>query len=190
MTPRSRGLGSHCPQLVQALLDQGLTQRALAERVGVTHQAVSRFVRRHGLQSGGMRALRNRQAAQVTPRRTQVHQLLQDGTTSAEVAARLGVSIATVNLDRQVLGLGGTPIRSKQRTLRGLTWEQVQARLKAVSRAQLAREVGISSSAVYRFCERAGPPSATRASREHFRDGVSHRSSAEDVNSDPVVYER
>ncbi|CAE6817918.1 hypothetical protein CFBP6600_32610 [Xanthomonas arboricola pv. corylina] len=55
MNPRNRGLGGHSPQHVQALLNQGLTQRALAERVGVTHQAVSRFVRRHGLLSGGCR---------------------------------------------------------------------------------------------------------------------------------------
>lgn len=156
MTPGSRGLGGHSPQHVQALLDQGLTQRALAQRVGVTHQAVSRFVRRHGLLSGGRQAYRSRQADQVAQRRRQMRQLLKEGRTSAEVAARLGVSIATVNLDRQVLGLGGTPIRSKQRTLRGLMWEQVQGRLKAVSRAQLARELGVSSSAVYRFCKKTG----------------------------------
>jgi DNA-binding MurR/RpiR family transcriptional regulator len=138
------------------VLDQGVTQRALAERVGVTHQAVSRFVRRHGLLSGGLQAYRSRQVDQVAQRRRQVRQLLEEGRTSAEVAARQGVSIATVNLDRQVLGLGGTPIRSKQRNLRGLTWEQVQARLKAVSRAQLARELGVSSSAVYRYCKKTG----------------------------------
>lgn len=156
MTPRKGRLGGQTPEQVQALLDQGLTQRALAQRVGVTHQAVSRFVRRHGLLSGGLQAYRSRQVDQVAQRRRQVRQLLKEGRTSAEVAARLGVSIATVNLDRQVLGLGGTPIRSKQRTLRGLTWGQVQAHLKAVSRAQLARELRISSSAVYRFCKKTG----------------------------------
>ncbi|CAE6816575.1 hypothetical protein XAC301_32630 [Xanthomonas arboricola pv. corylina] len=156
MNPRNRGLGGHSPQHVQALLNQGLTQRALAERVGVTHQAVSRFVRRHGLLSGGLQAYRSRQADQVAQRRRQVRQLLKEGRTSAEVAARLGVSIAMVSLDRQALGLGGAPIRSKQRTLCGLTRGQVQARLKAVSRAQLARELGVSSSAVYRFCKKTG----------------------------------
>lgn len=81
---------------------------------------------------------------------------MKEGRTSAEVAARLGVSIGTVSLDRQALGLGCTPIRSKQRTLRGLTRDQVQARLQIVSRAQLARELGVSSSAVYRFCKKTG----------------------------------
>ncbi len=156
MSPRKGFLGGQSSEQVQAVLDQGVTQRALAERVGVTHQAVSRFVHRHGLLSGGLQAYRSRQVDQVAQRRRQVRQLLEEGRTSAEVAARLGVSIATVNLDRQVLGLGGTPIRAKQRTLRGLTWEQVQARLKAVSRAQLARELGVSSSAVYRYCKKTG----------------------------------
>ncbi|WP_421568867.1 hypothetical protein [Stenotrophomonas sp. PD6] len=156
MTPRSRGLAGHSPQHVQDLLGQGLTQRALADRVGVTHQAVSRFVRRHGLLSGGLQAYRSRQVDQVAQRRRQVRQLLEEGRTSAEVAARLGVSIATVSLDRQALGLRCARIRSKQRTLRGLTLAQVQAHLNAVSRAQLARELRISSSAVYRFCKKTG----------------------------------
>lgn len=155
MNPRNRGLGGHSPQQVQALLDQGLTQRALAERVGVTHQAVSRFARRHRLQSGGMRALRNRQAAQVTQRRRQVHQLLQDGTTSAEVAARLGVSIATVRLDRRSVGAGGAEKR-EQRTLRGLSKVQILARLQVITRAQLGRELGVTSSAIYNYCKRTG----------------------------------
>lgn len=73
-----------------------------------------------------------------------------------EVARRLGVSIAAVSLDRQALGLGSTPVRSRHRTLRGLNLAQVQARLKAVSRAQLARELRVSSSAVYRFCKKTG----------------------------------
>ncbi|HDS1560320.1 TPA: HTH domain-containing protein [Stenotrophomonas maltophilia] len=34
--------------------------------------------------------------------------------------------------------------------------DQVRARLKEVSRAQLARELGVSSSAVYRYCRNAG----------------------------------
>lgn len=118
MTPRSRGLGGHCPQHVQALLDQGLTQRALAERVGVTHQAVSRFVRRHGLLSWGLQACRSRQAEQVAQRRRQVRQLLKEGRTSEEVAARLGVSIATVSLDRRALGVGRAFKGAEGRTLR------------------------------------------------------------------------
>lgn len=155
MTPRSRGLGGHCPQHVQALLDQGLTQRALAERVGVTHQAVSRFVHRHGLLSGGLQAYRSWQADQVAQRRRQVRQLLKEGRTSADVAARLGVSIATVSLDRRALGVGRAFKGAEGRTLRGLGRAQVQTRLRAISRAQLARELGVSSSAVYRFCRHA-----------------------------------
>ncbi|MGQ5312911.1 helix-turn-helix domain-containing protein [Xanthomonas arboricola pv. corylina] len=112
MTARKGFLGGQSPEQVQALLDQGLTQRALAERVGVTHQAVSRFVRRHGLLSGGLQAYRSRQADQVAQRRRQVRQLLKEGRTSAEVAARLGVSIAMVSLDRQALGLSGAPIQA------------------------------------------------------------------------------
>ncbi|KIP86721.1 hypothetical protein SN15_05755 [Stenotrophomonas maltophilia] len=156
MTSRNRGLGGHCPQHVQALLDQGLTQRALAQRVGVTHQAVSRFVHRHGLLSVGLQAYRSRQAEQVAQRRRQVRQLLKEGRTSAEVAARLGISTATVSLDRRALGVRRVLKGPEHRTLRGLTLGQVQAHLKAVSRAQLARELRISSSVVYRFCKKTG----------------------------------
>lgn len=156
MTSRNRGLGGHSPQHVQALLDQGLTQRALAERVGVTHQAVSRFVRRHGLLSGGLQAYRSRQADQVAQRRRQVRQLLKEGRTSAEVAACLVVSSATVRLDRRALGARRALKGPEHRTLRGLGVDQVRARLKAASRAQLARELGVSSSAVYRFCRMTG----------------------------------
>lgn len=156
MTPRSRGLGSHCPQHVQALLDQGLTQRALAERVGVTHQAVSRFVRRHSLLCLGRQAYRSRLSHQVAERRRQVQQLLQGGLTSTQVAAHLGISSATVSLDRRTLGVGRALKGPEGRTLRGLGRAQVQARLKAANRAQLARELGVSSSAVYRFCRMTG----------------------------------
>lgn len=155
MTPRKHGLGGHSPQPVQTLLDQGLTQRALAQRLGVTHQAVSRFVRRHGLLSGGMQAFRSRQVDQVAQRRRQVRQLLQDGKRSAEVAARLGVSIATVGLDRRAMGPRGART-GEQRTLRGLTKVQVVVRLKAISRAQLGRELGVTSSAIYNYCKRTG----------------------------------
>lgn len=43
MTPRSRGLGGHSPQQIQALLDQGFSQRALAQRLGLTHQPLHGF---------------------------------------------------------------------------------------------------------------------------------------------------
>ena len=76
--------------------------------------------------------------------------------TSAEVAKRLGVSPATIGLDRQALWLGRVLKGPEHRTLRGLALDQVRARLKEVSRAQLARELGVSSSAVYRYCRNAG----------------------------------
>lgn len=154
MTARSRGLGGHSPQHVQALLDQGVTQRALAERVGVTHQAVSRFVRRHGLLSRGLQAYRSRQADQVARRRRQVRQLLKEGRTSAEVAARLRISTATVSLDRRALGVRRALKGPEHRTLRGLGKVQIVARLKVITRAQLGRELGVTSSAIYNYCKR------------------------------------
>lgn len=158
MTPRKGRLGGQTPEQVQALLDQGLTQRALAERVGVTHQAVSRFVRRHGLLSGGLQAYRSRQADQVAQRRRQVRQLLKDGRTSAQMAALLGTSTATVSMDLRALSVSRALKGPDGRSLRGLGPVQVQTRLKDVSRAQLARELGVSSSAVYLFCKKAGLP--------------------------------
>lgn len=158
MTPRSRGLGGHSPQQIQALLDQGFSQRALAQRLGLTHQAVNRFVHRHGLLSVGLQAYRSRQAEQVAQRRRQVRQLLKDGRTSAQVAALLGTSTATVSMDRRALCVSRALKGPEGRTLRGLSRVQVQTRLKDVSRAQLARELGVSSSAVYLFCKKAGLP--------------------------------
>lgn len=155
MSPRKGFLGGRSPGQVQSLLDEGVTQRALAQRLGVTHQAVNRFVRRHGLAGSGRQAFRARQTRELIERRQQVERLVQAGLTSAEVAQRLGVSPATIGLDRQALRLGRVFKRPEQRSLQGLGLDQVRARLKDVSRAQLAKELGVSSSAVYRFCRRA-----------------------------------
>lgn len=156
MIPRKGFLGGRSPAQVQSSLDEGVTQRALAQRLGVTHQAVNRFVRRHGLAGSGRQAFRDRQARELIERRQQVQQLVQAGLTSAEVAQRLGVSPATIGLDRQALRLGRVLKGPEQRSLRGLGLDQVRDRLKVVSRAQLARELGVSSSAVYRYCRKVG----------------------------------
>jgi len=156
MRSRKGFLGGRSPAQIQSLLDEGVTQRALAQRLGVTHQAVNRFVRRHRLPGFGRQAFRDRQARELAERRQEVRQLIQAGLTSAEVAKRLGVSAATIGLDRQALLLGRVLKGLEHRTLRGLSLEQVRARLKVVSRAQLARELGESSSAAYRYCRRAG----------------------------------
>lgn len=156
MSPRKGFLGGRSPAQVQSLLDEGVTQRALAQRLGVTHQAVNRFVRRHRLAGSGWQAFRARQARELIERRQQVQQLVQAGLTSAEVAKRLGVSPATIGLDRQSLRLGRVLKGPGQRSLRELGLDQVRARLKVVSRAQLARELGVSSSAVYRYCRTVG----------------------------------
>jgi len=156
MSPRKGFLGGQSPAQVQSLLDQGVTQRALAQRLGVTHQAVNRFVRRHRLAGSGRQAFRARQARELAERRQQVQQLVQTGLTSSEMAKRLGVSAATIGLDRQALRLERVLKGPEHRTLRGLSLEQFRDRLMTVSRAQLARELGVSSSAVYRYCRNAG----------------------------------
>lgn len=155
MIPRKGFLGGRSPAQVQSLLDEGVTQRALAQRLGVTHQAVNRFVRRHRLAGSGRQAFRDRQARELAERRQQVQRLVRAGLTSVEVAQRLGVSPATIGLDRRALRLGRVLKGPEHRTLRGLGLDQVRTRLKVVSRAQLARELGISSSAVYRYCNLA-----------------------------------
>lgn len=156
MSPRKGFLGGRSPAQVQSWLDEGVTQRALAHRLGVTHQAVNRFVRRHSLAGSGRQAFRVRQSRELIERRQQVQRLVQAGLTSAEVAKRLGVSPATIGLDRQALRLGRVLKGPEHRTLRGLGLDQVRVRLKVVSRAQLARELGVSGSAVYRYCRKVG----------------------------------
>lgn len=153
MSPRKGFLGGRSPGQIQSLLDHEVTQRALAKRLGVTHQAVNRFVRRHGLAGSGRQSFRARQARELVERRQQVQELVQAGLTSADVATRLGVSQATVSLDRRALRLGRVLKRPEHRALRGLGVHQVRARLKTVSRAQLARELGVSGSAVYSYCK-------------------------------------
>lgn len=156
MSRRKGFLGGQSPGQVQSLLNQGATQRALAQRLGVTHQAVNRFVRRHRLAGSGRQTFRARQAREVAERRQQVQQLLRAGLTSAEVAKRLDASPATIGLDRQALRLGRVLKGPEHRTLRGLGVDQVRARLKVVSRAQLASELGVSTSAVYGYCRKVG----------------------------------
>jgi predicted transcriptional regulator len=156
MSPRKGFLGGRSPAQVQSLLDERMTQRALAQRLGVTRQAVNRFVRRHRLAGSGRQTFRARQAREVAERRQQVQRLVQAGLKSAEVAKRLGVSPATIGMDRQALRLGRVLKGPEHRTLRGLGLDQVRGRLMTVSRAQLARELGVSSSAVYRYCGKVG----------------------------------
>jgi|GEM_PF-945631 len=156
MIPRKGFLGGCSPAQVQSWLDEGGTQRALAQRLGVTHQAVNRFVRRHRLAGSGRQAFRDRQARELAERRQQVQRLVRAGLTSAEVAQRLGLSPATIGLDRRALRLGRVLKGPEQRSLRGLGLDQVRDRLKVVSRAQLARELGVSTSAVYGYCRKAG----------------------------------
>lgn len=156
MIPRKGFLGGRSPAQVQSWLDEGVSQRALAQRLGVTHQAVNRFVRRHRLAGSGRQAFRARQARELIERRQQVQRLVQAGLTSAEVAQRLGVSPATIGLDRRALRLGRVLKGPEHRTLRGLGLDQVRTRLKVISRAQLARELGVSNSAVYRYCGKVG----------------------------------
>lgn len=156
MIPRKGFLGGRSPTEIQSLLDEGVTQRALAQRLGVTHQAVNRFVRRHRLAGSGRQAFRDRQARELAERRQQVQRLVRAGLTSAEVAQRLGLSPATIGLDRRALRLGRVLKGPEQRSLQGLGLDQVRARLKEVSRAQLARELGVSTSAVYGYCRKAG----------------------------------
>lgn len=156
MIPRKGFLGGCSPAQVQSWLDEGVSQRALAQRLGVTHQAVNRFVRRHRLAGSGRQAFRARQTRELAERRQRVQQLVQAGLTSAEVAQRLGVSLATIGLDRRALRLGRFLKGPEQRSLQGLGLDQVRARLKEVSRAQLARELGVSTSAVYGYCRKAG----------------------------------
>jgi len=155
MSPRKGFLGGRSPAQIQSSLDEGVTERALAEWLGVTHQAVNRFVRRHGLVGSGRQAFRDRQARELIGRRQQVRQLIQAGLTSAEVAQRLGVSPATIGLDRRALCLGRVLKGPEHRTLRGLDRARVHNRLRFISRSQLAQELGVSSSAVYRFCKKA-----------------------------------
>jgi predicted transcriptional regulator len=145
-----------------------LTQRALAKRLGVTHEAVNRFVRRHGLAGSGRQPFWARQArelAELVERRQQVLRLVQTGLTSTEVAKCLGVSPATIGLDRQALRLRRALKGQERRTLRALGGDEVREPLKAVSRAQLARELGVSSSAVYRYCTAAGITTCGRTPR-------------------------
>lgn len=150
MTARNRGLAGRSPQQVQSLLVQSFTQSAIAAQVGVTKQAVSCFVRRHSL-------TRNSPVERVVARQVQVLRMVKDGYKSAEIATRLGVSVLTISHDRKALGIPGfpKPKPAEHRTLCGLTRDHVQARLEQVNRAQLGRELGVSSSAVYSYCRRA-----------------------------------
>ena len=66
------------------------------------------FVRRHRLAGSGRQAFRDRQARELAERRQQVQRLVRAGLTSVEVAQRLGVSPATIGLDRRPL-VGARP---------------------------------------------------------------------------------
>lgn len=114
---------------------------------------MNRFVRRHGLADSGRQPFRARQARELAERRQQVLRLVQAGLTSTEVAKCLGVSPATIGLDRQAHRLRRVLKGPERRTLRALGGDEVREPLKAVSRAQLARELGVSSSAVYSYCK-------------------------------------
>jgi len=135
-------------------------------------------VRRHRLAGSGRQAFRNRQVRELAERRQQVRPLIQAGLTSAEVVERLGVSPATISLDRRALRLGRALKPSEYRNLRGLGVDQVRDRLNAVSRAQLARELGVSGTAVYRFCRQVALDAPLGSDRSELAHIVSPRARA------------
>jgi hypothetical protein len=70
----------------------------------------------------GRQAFRDRQVRELAERRQQVRPLVQAGLTSAEVFERLGVSPATISLDRGALRLGRALTPPEHRTLRDWAW--------------------------------------------------------------------
>jgi DNA invertase Pin-like site-specific DNA recombinase len=147
-----RGLAGHTPEQVQALLDGGASQQALAQQLGLSRQAVSAFCVNHGLCYSHVVA-----RLQAHNRREQVRRLCAGGMTPAEVARELGVSYGQVCSDRHRLGLP-RPLRVRKKpTLKGHTPDQVKALLSdGTTGHALARRLGITSAAVYKFCKRAG----------------------------------
>lgn len=146
-----RGLGGHTPEQVQALLDRGASQRALAQKLGLSRQAVSAFCVNHGLCYSHAARL------QAHNRREQVRRLCAEGMTPTEVARELGGSYGQVCSDRRRLGLPRSVRLRKVPTLKGHTPDQVRALLSdGTSRHALARRLGVTSAAVYKFCKRAG----------------------------------
>ena len=121
MIPRKGFLGGRSPAQVQSLLDEGGLS-APWPNAWASPTAVNRFVRRHRLAGSGRQAFRDRQARELAERRQQVQRLVRAGLTSVEVAQRLGVSPATIGLDRQALWLGRVLKGPEHRTLRGWPW--------------------------------------------------------------------
>jgi len=146
-----RGLGGLTPEQVQALLDRGTSQRMLAQQLGLSRQAVSAFCVNHGLCYSHVARL------QAHNRREQVRRLCAEGMTPTEVARELGVSSRQVCSDRRRLGLPRSVRLRKVPTLKGHTPDQVRALLSdGTSRHVLARRLGVTCAAVYKFCKRAG----------------------------------
>lgn len=141
-----RGLAGYTAEQVQALLDDGASQQALAQQLGLSRQAVSAFCVGRGLRYQPVAQLK------ASKRREEVRRLSAAGRTPAEVARELGVSYGQVCNDRQWLGLPPAQRARKAPTLRGYTPDQIKALLSdGTSRHGLARRLGVTSAAVYNF---------------------------------------
>lgn len=147
----------------------------IAEFMGIRTDAVRRFCRRKGLtylreartkeltkrQAGSMR--RQERQAQWAARRVKVGEMFDTGLSASAIAAQLGCSLSAVRSDLRELGKTSEG-RRKENAAMGIkgTKEMRQEvlnerremvremRLKGMSIAQMAREIGCSESAVQR----------------------------------------
>lgn len=148
------------PTEIQGLLDQGMSHAKVAERLGVSDQAVGKFCKANGLTN---RAQMQRQA-KVFERRERVRLLSDEGLSIAKMAERLGVTRGLVSSDRAKLKLprqgplGPTLAKFSPSAIQGLLD-------RGLTQGKLAKRLGVSHQAVSQFCLANGLTNPAHARR-------------------------
>jgi transposase-like protein len=146
-------------EVLEQLLDRGLSLQSIADRFGVHASTVGYWVRQHGLSP----AHAERHAPRGGIPRPRLERLIHGGGTHRSIATELGVSVATVRhwLKQHGLETQGTTSRRQSRTSKAAARISIQRSCKVHGPTEFALYTG----GTYR-CVRCRGEAVTRRRRE------------------------
>ncbi|MEW2631605.1 hypothetical protein AB0903_08090 [Streptomyces sp. NPDC048389] len=138
-------------QQIRTLLDEGLTNTAVARRLYVGVRAVASIRDKHGIPQVPRSAYRR----QPHPKHREILALLDDGYRDAEIRRRTGADVGTIARARREGGFGRPTVTTRKPRQHPKDAE-IRARLRHASNHQISEELGVDRAAVRRIRREAG----------------------------------